>query len=427
MRDCARATWGQSHQWHEQRAKAAGREAAWSLHRRWLCAADEVSVPHVLDAVARLVDRHDGLRTTLHLSSDRMLFQHVARSGTPRVDVIDDAVTLARAVDELITTPYDLAREHQARFLLFAPGGRLVEEVIFGSNHVAVDHRSMEILMAELRSLVLGRPLPALRLRPVDIAAAEAGERAARRSARAARRWALLAAKAPARPFASGSVTSRDRRTSTFELVSAGLAPALRRAARDHQVSESAVVLAAYCALLAPYAQTDTFFFQVYCANARIPELADAAASLVQPSPVLIELSAATTLPDLVRATDIQLLAAYLHGSYDPTSVLGLAPHAVDGGPVSPLERTFNFVDLRGDTPAAASRPDRALPRADVVELARGHGGSEQFLRVVRARSTCTLQLLVDTSCVPRTSVPDLLRATETAILGLATGCAPAR
>ena len=119
----------------------------------------------VLDAellgscLASIVDRHEALRTTFHLSSAGELRTRIHEASCLRVPIVDvDAnhTALSDSISELGSTPFDLTRGCMLRAKI-CKLSRIDHVVAICMHHIAYDGESINILLSELSLLYKAR------------------------------------------------------------------------------------------------------------------------------------------------------------------------------------------------------------------------------------------------------------------------------
>ncbi|MEW2171210.1 condensation domain-containing protein [Streptomyces sp. NPDC007027] len=252
-------TWGQRAIWHAIR-RTAPNDHYFNIGRA-LPLADRgrpATVPEALSALARLMERHESLRTRLLLSpQDGEPAQILTDAGTLSVTItraagLPEAAAGAEALlGRLSATRFDYPAEWPVRVALVTVGDR-VTHVVLVLCHLAADGHAAEILVRDLRLLVrrgsAGRP-PATT--PLDLARDQHAAAGRRRGAAALAHWEAGYRAAPPTMFPDLRAEPRSPRFWTGRLVSPALARAVGAVAAAHRVSGSTVLLTASAALVA--------------------------------------------------------------------------------------------------------------------------------------------------------------------------------
>jgi hypothetical protein len=366
-------TWGQRSIW-----KAI---SEFTPHTSWLNICRVLTVPRrapadvadVTAAIGALMTRHESLRTRIE-PVDGGRRQVSAAAGRLPVTVVeceagaDDGLAAARALtDPLGTAPYDYTGEWPLRATLIVVAGR-VRHLALVFSHVAVDFHASEILLRELRLLLLRGAVPApAGLQSVDIADRER-DTVRHRTYRALDHWLANYGRLPRSmfPAVAEPLLPRYRRAL---LVSRALSAAMRLVAARHRVSTSTVLVAATAATVGGWTGHDTCGLFTMVNNRFQPAYRDAIAKLNQVGMFALDLGGRPEFSALLPRAWQAALAAYQHAYYDPT-VMDRALLEIDRPPGSGLEPYCYFNDLRlpGDTESVGDLTGEAAVREALVE-----------------------------------------------------------
>jgi hypothetical protein len=237
--------WGQNAIWNVLTWLAPGQEA--SLNQVVVCAVpDGAATADVLDAIRRLVERHDSLRTLIVLDDGRPV-QLRAGAGAYRVQCRDagagDADAAAEALaDELIARPFELAEDLPMRGGLVYRDGAPVRACLAVGHH-AVDASSLHILESDFAQLLAGKTLGLRSQQPLERATQEAGPAMQRRQ-RQALDWWERATRATSATWLADLRHGDGPEPSWGQLHSPGLAAAVRALAGQHAVTTATVAQA---------------------------------------------------------------------------------------------------------------------------------------------------------------------------------------
>jgi hypothetical protein len=285
-----------------------------------------VSVGDVAAAVAALIERHEGLRTT-YVPGEHPR-QQVEAAGVQLVEVCSlgegpwgpqDRPAVGEALVQWLHESPDPGRRPLRIAVAIAPeAGDRVIACAAGFTHLAVDHGAIETLKRDFVGLLgdpgrrqAGRPGH----QPLDQAELEATP-AGRRRAEAAldhvleQSWRIphcLYALPGAR--ASGESLA-------VELSSVAAAMAVRRVAARTRTSRSSIVLAAICAVIARRAGYRELVFPVTSSNRFERQLVDYVGALVQSAMTTIEIGG-RSFDELAAHTWTTVMEASRHGRYD--------------------------------------------------------------------------------------------------------------
>ncbi|MGP3963222.1 condensation domain-containing protein [Nonomuraea sp. 3N208] len=381
-------------------------------------------LPTVLAALARLLGRHESLRTNWIAGSDVIghqgaeqcgMVQRVAEHGWLTVGLVDAAGARPRALAgeiaaELAGKGFDYANELPVRCVVVMDGGR-PRAVAFAFTHMAVDGRALDVIAGEWPRLLSGEPLPQAVPQPLDLAAEEESAEGAARGERALRYWRAALDRMPRPLFAAPRGAPEEPRFVKLGMESAALGAAVTRLAGRWGVSTGSVLLGAYAVLLSRLTGRGTVAMQLIVGNRHDPRLAPMVATLVQDGIFVLDVAHGSSLAEVVGAAHRGVLASYRHARYDPAAQRALIEET---GP--PPTAYFNDVRVAGgwpnlppDPPVSPGRtfPVGAWPEVD----------ADVFLSVGPATHTCRLDLLADTALLPREAIEAMLREVETLLV----------
>ncbi len=314
-------TWGQRAMWRSMRDFRSPYTVV-NLSRVLAVPARAVAdVPTVTRAIGALVERHESLRTRveeragiLHqlVTEDRRLPIHLEPADA---EDPDGARTAHQAAQRWGDLPFDHRNEWPLRVALVVAGER-VRRIVLVFNHSTVDFHAAELLLRELRILLLRGTIAApAAWQSLDVARRE-GELEVARSRRAIAYWVEQFHRVPYGSFdtpAAEPVPGIRR----GQLTSAAAEIAARVLAARHKASPSTVLLTAIAAVL----ETDTHSPTgvVTMANNRYRAgYADAIAKLNQFGFCRLDPGAGSAFADRLSATFRATLTAYRHSYYDP-------------------------------------------------------------------------------------------------------------
>ncbi|MFI7892921.1 condensation domain-containing protein [Streptomyces sp. CACIS-1.16CA] len=443
-------TWGQRAIWHAIR-RTAPNDHYFNIGRV-LPLADRgrpVTVPEALGALARLMERHESLRTRLLLSPlDGEPAQGLADAGTLSVTMtraagLPEAAAEAEALlGRLSATRFDYAAEWPVRAALITVGDRVTHAVLVLC-HLAADGHAAEILVRDLRLLVRRRsagPSPATT--PLDLARDQHAAAGRRRGAAALAHWEAGYRAAPPTMFPDPCAQPRTPRFWTGRLVSPALARAVGTVAATHRVSGSTVLLTASAALVAAGEGHRTAAVMPIVGNRTAGALRDLVSTLSQDGLFVLDLAESSgtteaaglagTFTDLLPAAYRSALRAYRAAVYDPVEwdALGERLSAEYGTDVHPY---CCFNDMR--------LVERALPegpRATGAEPAEARRRTTFGFPATQDRVACryclhvteegdalAVSLTADTAYLPPEAIRAHLYAMEELIVASAAGTPP--
>ncbi len=455
-------TWGQRAIWHAIR-RTAPNDHYFNIGRV-LPLADRgrpVTVPEALGALARLVERHESLRTRLLLSPlDGEPAQGLADAGTlsvtmtPAAGLPEAAAEAEALLGRLSATRFDYAEEWPVRAALVTVGDRVTHAVLVLC-HLAADGHAAEILVRDLRLLVRrGAVGPPPATTPLDLARDQHAAAGRRRGAAALAHWEAGYRAAPPTMFPDPCARPRTPRFWTGRLVSPALARAVGTVAAAHRVSGSTVLLTASAALVAAGEGHRTAAVMPIVGNRTAGALRDLVSTLSQDGLFVLDLAEASgpagppgsrepsgssephslagTFTDLLPAAYRSALRAYRAAVYDPVEwdALGERLSAEYGTDVHPY---CCFNDMR--------LVERALPEgpratgAELVEARRrttfGFPATQDrvacryCLHVTEEGDALAVSLTADTAYLPPEAIRAHLYAMEELIVASAAGTPP--
>ncbi|MEV0729483.1 condensation domain-containing protein [Polymorphospora sp. NPDC050346] len=284
-------------------------------------------VPDVLRVIGALVGRHSSLRTRLR-TVDGELLQVVSGHGEQPVLLVhagpadDDGTATAQALaTRLASTAFDLAEELPQRVALVVAGDRVCQVVLVFS-HTTVDFGAVEIVLRDLRVLLLRGSIAAPPgLQSVDIAGREQEERHRRRAQRAIVRWVDWFGRLPKEtlPELGPPLTPLFRQGT---LVSAAADTAVRLVANRHGVTTSTVLLTAIAAVHAGWSGRDTVGIFMMVNNRSLPGYDTAIAKLNQLGMIVVDLADRPDFAKLLPRVWAAALEAYRSAYYEQAELL---------------------------------------------------------------------------------------------------------
>ncbi|GIF98079.1 condensation domain-containing protein [Catellatospora citrea] len=431
-------TWGQRALWIAIRRHGAS-HAMFSLRR--VVAAPRrtaLDVPSALRAVSALVARHSSLRTRVQ-EVDGQLRQVVAARGEQPVLVIpigappaDDGAALAvQVAAELASTPFDHDREWPQRIALLVAGERVCRIALVFS-HTTVDFRAAELVLRDLRLLLLRGAVPTPPpAQSADIARLEDSDRLQRRNARAVRYWLDIHHRLPADTL-PGVGPAHSPRFQRCVLTSPAADTAARTVARRERVSTSTVLLSAVAGVIAARSGQDTCGIYTMVNNRSADEYREAISKLNQLGLLVISLADRPAFAEALPRVWHAALEAYRHAYYDPEQMA--QAHEAAGLPYATgVNKHCYFNDIRlapeaelpGDgLDAVALRAAMAATSFAVAE------GLETFTWLMRVEVIDTpggmgLAVTGDTAHLPPDVAERFLRAVERLLVDAALGPLP--
>jgi hypothetical protein len=283
------------------------------------------SLNDVTRAIARLISRHESLRTLFAVGPAGEWTQRVTMSGELLVEVheaggqLDTAETLLK---QRLNAPFVLDRDWPIRAAVITSGGGPAR-VLLVLTHMAADFTSLGIIARDFRRLMSSNvdhaPGPPA-LQPLDQAELELSPLATRRAEAALRYWEATLRDTPQCMLAvPGHLPATGgRRMATLRSRAAALA--LARIADRTRASQSLVILAAVATLLGLRTDNDRCQITSICANRFTPASTDYVGTIAQDALIATDLTAGT-FDGIIAATRSAALTAYYFSQYDAESL----------------------------------------------------------------------------------------------------------
>ncbi|WP_431882696.1 condensation domain-containing protein [Micromonospora gifhornensis] len=385
-------------------------------------------VPTALRAVGALVGRHAALRTRLPLV-DGEPRQEAAAAGVLPVllcpGVGDGAEAARAAADRLADVAFDHAAEWPLRVALVTVDDR-VRQVVLVFSHTTVDAHAAEVVMRDLRLLLLRGRLPTPPgPQSTDVARLQHGPDR-RRSDRAAAYWLREYRRLPPEPWAQTG-PGLDPPARRGVLVSSAIDTAARMVAARHRVSASAVLLAAYHAVAARHSGRTLVGLFPMAHNRFRTEYADAVANLGQVGFCVVDLTGRPDFTEVLSRVWIASLNGLRHAYYHSASLRGtFEEQGIDFDSMFGPHYYFNDVRLSvggGPTPPVATPADlRAAMAASTFSWTEGleQTAWHMLAHVVDEPGGVGITLTADTRHIAMDAVQTHLREMEELVVAAA-------
>ena len=396
---------------------------------------DGLRLPDVLDAIRRVVERHEALRARFYAAGGSPR-QAVAGAGRLDVAVYDAPADRVdelgkRVVADLIARPYG-ADELPLRIAVLTTDGRPAV-VALALSHLAADALSAWLVTEEIAAL--SRDPSAERpsaWQLGELLAYERGPRGARQAERAAEHWRDQIRRAPNTALPIRGAASR---FAAWEMVleSAAVSAAALRLGERYQVDEPSAILAAYCMVAGSVAGRDFSTLSIASANRTRPQARATVGNLFQYAPATVR--ATGSLREVVSSAQRGLLTAYRFGHYDPALAAEVREQVrYERGVGADLSCGVNFA-LPSWSPYSGERADtrrgievyRGVP-ASVVRGLRAESTTKPFdhaepvpltlsLAVWWLAESATLALSGDSRLFDRADLERMLRSVESVLV----------
>lgn len=412
-----RLSYGQLYSWREVETyprdwlHEANLSTTWGLYG--------VGLDRVTTALHRLVQRHEPLRTSYHVREGRPVQQVHPMVSLPvrQVDqVITDFGDLDRTRDELAAVPIPMTGELCWRgTLVTTDGAPMFLSVSF--SHLILDVWSVQKLTAQFRTLLADpdAETPAGPT-PRELARQQHGRSWVGLRDGAERYWRRIIAdgqdgRLPSLP--AGATRNRIQAT----LRSHRLGGLVAAAAKRHNVSTPAVLMALTAAGLSRYLDTDRITMSLMSSNRFAPQHQHAVGTMNQLIPVVATVEPGSSLAEHVRRLHWSAAKAYRYSCYDFDRIAALAALANDvdtGGRGAAHDCWFNHLfrcwfnylqldDEPGD-------PDAQTPAEFVWTPVARQYGQPVDVRVSVEGGRTSLALRADPGVIPAAALTDILR-----------------
>ncbi|MFS0694014.1 condensation domain-containing protein [Streptomyces nitrosporeus] len=431
-------TWGQRAIWNAI-ARTAPNDVYFNIGR--ILPLDErgriTDVPGLASGIAKLMERHESLRTRLGTGADGP-YQSLADFGRLPLTVVDEprpdraAATARRLLDELRTTRFDYGEEWPLRAAAVCHRGRVTHAVLVLC-HLATDGQGAEQVVRDLRLLVRrGSAGRRPRTAPLDLAAEQHGPAGVRRSERALARWETFYRAMPPTMFPRRTAEPRTPRFWSGRLVSEALDMAAGVLAAGHRVSGSTVLMTALAALVAAEGGHPVAAMMPIVGNRTSPDRRGLVAMLSQDAPFLLGLAGAGRFTDLLPRGWDAAMAGYRAASYDPVRWEELRERISGerGTPVHPYccynDQRFHERPPRPGPPPGPGELREAQERsAFSFPATEDRLGCRYCVHVTEEDGTLAVMLTADTAFLPPESIRAHLLALEELVVSSACGAAP--
>ncbi|MFV2103004.1 condensation domain-containing protein [Micromonospora sp. LOL_024] len=290
-------------------------------------------VDDVATALAVLVERHEGLRTTyvdgvepqqfVHASGDLVVEVYAIEAADPQ---LVDQASLSRDLTRRLRAAgaYRIGELPLRAALAVLPSDAstnstpLVRAAVIGCSHLAVDYQAMEIIKREFADLIrdrTARPAGGAPIQPLDLAALERTPKALRREESVMSYWKDRLSRMPQCLYPVPRVAAGNGSVAV-EMTSTAAGMALRAVTARTRTSRASVVLAAVGAVLSHRIGTRDLVLPTLSANRFEPHLRQHVGSLAQLTLITLTIGD-TTFDRLVRQAWAAVIDASRYGRYD--------------------------------------------------------------------------------------------------------------
>ncbi|WP_328912310.1 MULTISPECIES: condensation domain-containing protein [unclassified Streptomyces] len=287
-------TRGQDGLWRIDRGHGDGPLPSWMLLRLTVEFDTSSAVVTAADALTQVMERHEGLRTTIEVDPAGSPVQTVhedARLDVETVETDADGFDEAKSalLDRLSGPRFDLSRHYPVRAGLVDCGER--QALVLLIHHIAADRWSLRVLHDELLEAVTrGRVDWQHPMQPGDVAERESSQEGKRRNELALRYLEQCHEKAPQCLFMESEGDDGPQFTSTW-LHSPAAYSAARKIASRYGVSEPAIWLSALSSYLSLTSGLDGCRFHMQVSNRTDKAEHTVVARMARSVPVAVDLS----------------------------------------------------------------------------------------------------------------------------------------
>ncbi|WP_330241361.1 condensation domain-containing protein [Streptomyces sp. NBC_00525] len=391
---------------------------------------DGLSYDRVMDALSRVVHRHEAFRSRITLAADGEPLQEVLASGELPVllaEASDEAVdeVAARCREELSGRSFDLLADRPARLCVVTVRG-VPARVVMVLSHVFADGGATRVLSRELAEL-MSAPVPPASWavpapQPLDRAAHEQSPAGQRLSARALERLEQQLRTMPQTMFPGPRLTPDPHRFKRLEMSSPALTEALRRIAGRDGTTTSNVLLAATALMLGAFTGNRRVAFKTILGNRSFPDLKGIVSSAVSNGLVRADLTDGS-FTELVRSVAQATKADLLRSQCDPAARDRLMAR-VNGERGVHLDLSSFFNDIRVFMGGRSAEPDHdadldaLTSRTRLAWIGEWDRQDAKFFFHARTLGDCDhVYAMIDTAFMPAESAERLMRGLERVLI----------
>ena len=284
-----------------------------------------VGVDDALLALQAVTGRHEALRTVYPgPAGEHPTVQEVRAEGEFTVEIVEterDPEELAWEIGlAKLGGRFDLGHDYPLRLALVVVGG-LPAWISVVVCHAAADAVGTGILFEEWRELALGGDLPPLAApTPRELAAQERSSSGERRAKASLRHWEKILRTAPHAVFADSGLSPSAGSLPTFMLHSVSMAANCAAAAQRTGASPSAIMFAAYVAVVSQRSAQQTVVLAALSANRHRAGLEGYVGSLAQDALISMDTDA-EDFDELVKRAASATMAGFWHSTFDSRKI----------------------------------------------------------------------------------------------------------
>ncbi|GAB3896684.1 hypothetical protein GCM10027612_51530 [Microbispora bryophytorum subsp. camponoti] len=368
-------------------------------------------------ALAAVMGRHDALRSLVRIGAAGP-YQEVAAAGTVSIELVeaahgdaDDAAT--DLVDRLAGRSFGDGEQPLRAGLVVSDGA--ATHVALVLNHVVADWRAADVVVRDLRMLLLRGTIPRPpSLQLLDLVRDE--EAASARSERMIAQWETLLRTVPSAMFPTAVAAGATPRYARAVLSSPRLNHAAQVLAGRTGVSTATVLLVAVTMLLRELTGHEVCAITPIVHNRFSDRTRDLVTSLNQLG--LFTLGPCGTLAETLVSAYPAVLASYRRARFDSLALKAMIDRmSADRG--VPMFPSCCFNDLRlGEDPGGAGPEDG---ESELEWLPSTDKRSCDFcVALMRWKGTLGVELIADTTRLPKGEIAALLHRLESFVVGAA-------
>jgi condensation domain-containing protein len=395
-------------------------------------------VDDLVDAVRRVVGRHDALRTRLVHEGGQLVGQVVDATGELTIDVYVADESSAHSVGEAIAKEqadrFWTGREWPLRVSIVAVDDIAVY-VVASQNRLVFDTESMRIVLEEMAALAADPAADlATRYQSIEESRFEHSADGAAVSEKAGEFWRAGLRRTPPSLFDFPPPEPEGKRHIMAPMRSAAVARAVPVLRRRWRVSDAAVVLTAVATALTAYTGHRAVPAQILSANRTDRVRKNMVGTLVSEGLVLVDLTLGS-FGDITRNTETVMRLANRNAYCDP-DVIARVREEVERDRGAPLDLTIFFNDVLtarqtvGQVDPVDDLSDLVADGSGLPPIEQWHGWEHaiqgrtckeiRLLLSAEQHEDLPLLLFADTAHISRAAVRDIFLGAERLLVAAA-------
>jgi hypothetical protein len=341
----------------------------------------ECSRDDVADAMIKLVERHETLRTKfadvdgeecqiVHGSGDVTLRAFDVQGDRPARELEYDAELIVAGMRSI---SFNMSTEWPVRFLLITAADK-PRYIGFIGNKAAMDGGSLSICVQEMDMLLGGVWYPGDEERgqrtpwqPIDQAFSERSEDGRRESERSARYWRAELSRVPVPLFPENKEPPTEPRIHRIAFDSQALAVAGLKLSQELGVHTGTVLLGAVSAMLGDFTGNSMIALQLIVSN-RFDKRTQSMVGLMNEDGLMTLSLAGESFHQIVRSAQAASMRAYMRGHYDPSRIECVQTEMAQQQGLDHIDISAYFNNFPYAGPISWEKSvDQGLSRAEVV------------------------------------------------------------